>query len=109
MVKFVGGLDIFLASNYPKEFPLIALGHVELFTEEMQKEYLQWYSERNAAHCGNKECQKNTGEKCAFVKMCADYVEVKENAMYCMVEDCPYQKGEPCTAAEGCGGYEGVE
>lgn len=43
MVQFVGGLDKFLAAKYPKEFVLISFGHTELFTEEMQKEYLDWY------------------------------------------------------------------
>lgn len=43
MVKFVGGLDKFLTEKYPKEFVLISFGHMELFTEEMQKEYLEWY------------------------------------------------------------------
>lgn len=45
MIKFTGGLDKFLASRYPQEFVLISFGHSELFTEEMQKEYLKWYLE----------------------------------------------------------------
>ena len=43
MVKFVGGLDKFLAEKYPKEFILISFGHTELLTNEIQKEYLEWY------------------------------------------------------------------
>lgn len=43
MIKFVGGLDDFLLEKYPQEFVLIGLGHKELFTTEIQKEYLQWY------------------------------------------------------------------
>lgn len=43
MVKFTGGLDKFLLEFYPKEFVLIKFGHTELFTEHMQKEYLEWY------------------------------------------------------------------
>ena len=73
MVKFVGDLDKFLFEFYPKEFPLIAFGHLELFTEEMQKQYLEWYKEQDAAHCLNKECEKNKGEKCGFAKVCADF------------------------------------
>lgn len=43
MVKFVGGLDKFLTEKYPEKFVLISFGHMELFTEEMKKEYLEWY------------------------------------------------------------------
>lgn len=47
MVKFVGDLDKFLVKYYPEEFVLISFGHIELLTEEMYNEYLQWYSTRN--------------------------------------------------------------
>ena len=43
MIKFTGGLDEFLVAKYPKEFVLISFGHTELFTEEMKREYLNWY------------------------------------------------------------------
>ena len=43
MIKFTGGLDEFLAAKYPKEFVFISLGHAEYFTEEMKREYLDWY------------------------------------------------------------------
>lgn len=45
MVKFVGGLDKFLTEKYPEEFVLISFVHMEFFTEEMQKEYLEWYKD----------------------------------------------------------------
>lgn len=43
MVKFTGGLGEFLIQKYPKEFVLIGFGHTEFLTEEIQKEYLEWY------------------------------------------------------------------
>lgn len=43
MVKFVGGLDKFLIEKYPNKFILISFGHTELLTDEIQKEYLEWY------------------------------------------------------------------
>lgn len=54
MIKFTGGLDEFLVAKYPKEFVLISFGHTELFTEEMKREYLNWYlkeyKERNKSN-----------------------------------------------------------
>ena len=34
---------IFLMEKYPKEFKLMSYGHMELFTEKMQQEYMDWY------------------------------------------------------------------
>lgn len=47
MVKFVGELDAFLAQKYPEEFILIGFGHTELLTDQMQKEYKEWYKTRH--------------------------------------------------------------
>jgi hypothetical protein len=42
MVKLSQSLRHWLAVNHPSRFALILFGHVELFTENMQKEYLEW-------------------------------------------------------------------
>lgn len=42
MVKFTRSLGFFLSNRYPKEFVLIGFGHLELFTDEMKREYLDW-------------------------------------------------------------------
>lgn len=42
MVKMTQSLSHWLWENYREEYALILFGHVELFTEEMQKEYLEW-------------------------------------------------------------------
>ena len=42
MVRLTESLRQFLTKNYPKELPLIALGHTELITEDMKKEYIAW-------------------------------------------------------------------
>lgn len=42
MVKLTQSLFQWLFDNYRKELVLIQLGHVELFTEEMQRDYLEW-------------------------------------------------------------------
>ena len=47
MVKLTRSLSQWLFENHPKILPLIAFGHIELFTEDMQKEYLEW--------CGTEE------------------------------------------------------
>ena len=44
MVKMTQSFKQWLFTNYPKLFPLIGLGHVELMTEEMWKEYSDWCS-----------------------------------------------------------------
>lgn len=42
MVKLTKSLRHWLFKNHADLIPLIMFGHVELFTEEMQKEYLAW-------------------------------------------------------------------
>ncbi len=42
MVRLTQSLNQWLWENHRKALPLIMLGHTELFTEEMQQEYLAW-------------------------------------------------------------------
>lgn len=42
MVRLTQSLQKWLFDNHPDKLPLIMLGHLELFTEEMEKEYLTW-------------------------------------------------------------------
>lgn len=42
MIKLTQSLNKWLFDNHKEILPLIILGHLELFTEEMQEEYLQW-------------------------------------------------------------------
>lgn len=42
MVRLTQSLNQWLWENHRKSLPLIMLGHTELFTEEMQQEYLAW-------------------------------------------------------------------
>ena len=42
MVKLTQSLAHWLFVNHPQKLPLIILGHIELFTVEMKKEYLEW-------------------------------------------------------------------
>ena len=43
MVKLTDSLKEFLwQSEHKKIIPLLILGHVELFTEEIQQQYLEW-------------------------------------------------------------------
>lgn len=42
MFKLTESLHQFLFKNYKDDYGLIILGHVELFTEEMQREYEEW-------------------------------------------------------------------
>lgn len=42
MVKLTRNLQYWLFNNYPDILPLIRLGHVELFTTELQNEYYEW-------------------------------------------------------------------
>ena len=41
-VKLTASLEHFLLVRYPKEFATISLGHIEDFTDEMQKDYIKW-------------------------------------------------------------------
>ena len=42
MVILTQSLEHWLFENYRYELGLIMFGHLELFTEEMKKEYLEW-------------------------------------------------------------------
>lgn len=42
MVILTQSLEHWLFENYIEKFPLILFGHLEEFTEEMQKEYREW-------------------------------------------------------------------
>jgi hypothetical protein len=42
MVRLTKSLQHWLWENHRDKIGLIMLGHTELFTEEMQKEYLEW-------------------------------------------------------------------
>jgi hypothetical protein len=42
MVKLTQSLEHWLFENHRDILPLIMFGHVELFTDEMNREYLEW-------------------------------------------------------------------
>lgn len=42
MVKLTQSLEYWLWIYHRDKIGLIMLGHIELFTEEMKKEYLEW-------------------------------------------------------------------
>ena len=42
MVKLTASLTKWLLDNQPEILPLIGFGHIELFTEEMNDQYLAW-------------------------------------------------------------------
>ncbi len=42
MVKLTCSLKQWLFENYPKLLPLIGFGHIELFTDDMQRQYIEW-------------------------------------------------------------------
>lgn len=42
MIKLTQSLEHWLFENYPETISLIMFGHIELFTEEMQREYIEW-------------------------------------------------------------------
>lgn len=42
MVKLTQSLEHWLWENHKDIIHLIMFGHIELFTEEMQKEYIEW-------------------------------------------------------------------
>lgn len=42
MVKLTQSLEYWLWKNHRNKIALIMMGHVELFTPEMQREYLEW-------------------------------------------------------------------
>lgn len=42
MVRLTQSLEVWLWENHREKLPLIMLGHVELFTDEMQRDYIAW-------------------------------------------------------------------
>ena len=42
MVTLTQSLEVWLFKYHKEKLPLIMFGHTELFTEEMQKDYLAW-------------------------------------------------------------------
>ena len=42
MVRLTQSLQHWLFENHKDKLPLNMFGHTELFTQEMQKEYLEW-------------------------------------------------------------------
>ena len=42
MVRLTQSLTHWLFVNHPTKLSLIQFGHLEEFTEEMQKEYIEW-------------------------------------------------------------------
>lgn len=59
MVKLSHSLSVWLFKNHKELLPLIMFGHLELFTEKMQKEYLEWVQtdEGKRISCGWREVQ----------------------------------------------------
>ena len=63
MVRLTQSLQHWLWLNHKELIPLIMFGHTELFTEEMQKEYLEW-------------CQTEEGKK--YLKGGSEYKESED-------------------------------
>ena len=42
MVILTQSLEVWLFENHKEKLPLIMLGHTELFTTEMMKDYIEW-------------------------------------------------------------------
>lgn len=64
MVKMTQSFEKWLWDNHRDKFVLIALGHVELLTEEMAQQYIEW--------CGTEEGQK-------YLKGGSEYIEEEQN------------------------------
>ena len=74
MVRMTQSMEHWLFKSHRDIFALIMLGHLELFTEEMQKEYFEWCktdegkqylkggSKYNPEHKGNMALDKLVGE-----------------------------------------------
>lgn len=60
MVTLTQSLEHWLLENHPAKFPLILFGHTELFTPDMESEYLAW-------------CQTDDGRK--YLKGGSEYKE----------------------------------
>lgn len=66
MVKLTQSLEHWLYENHKDIIALVMLGHTELFTEEMHKEYLEW-------------CQTDKGKQ--YLKGGSKYKEEAEKAL----------------------------
>ncbi len=64
MVKLTQSLQEWLWRNHRDIIPLIMLGHLELFTAEMQNEYIEW-------------CKTEDGQQ--YLKGGSKYKEVTDN------------------------------
>ena len=64
MVTLTQSLQHWLWNNHKDIIGLIMFGHLELFTEDMQKEYLEW-------------CQTEEGKQ--YLKGGSKYIEEGEN------------------------------
>lgn len=42
MIVLTQSLEQWLFENHREKLPLIMLGHLELFTDEMQSQYIEW-------------------------------------------------------------------
>lgn len=65
MVKLTQSLQHWLWENHRDLIGLIMFGHVELFTEDMQREYIAW-------------CRTDEGRK--YLKGGSEYKEVEQDA-----------------------------
>lgn len=63
MIKMTQSFSKWLWDNHRDKFVLISLGHVELLTEEMAQQYIEW--------CGTEEGQK-------YLKGGSEYIEEDE-------------------------------
>lgn len=65
MVKLTQSLEHWLFENHREKLPLIMLGHVELFTEELQAAYIEW-------------CKTDDGKQ--YLKGGSKYIEREDEA-----------------------------
>ena len=63
MVKLTQSLSKWLWDNHRELIPLIMFGHIELFTTEMQRDYIAW-------------CQTDEGRK--YLKSGSEYKEAND-------------------------------
>ena len=42
MIKLTKSLQVWMLNNHRDKLHLLYFGHTEVFTEEMQKEYIEW-------------------------------------------------------------------
>ncbi len=75
MITLTQSLEHWLFEYYRDKLALILFGHLELFTDEMKKEYIEWCktdegkqylkggSKYNPEHKGNKALDEMVGEE----------------------------------------------